>query len=142
MKHLKKFESYGLKDVKDICQNYLAFIKDDGYTVKYLNNFLNIYNDNEAIDYDKIKSDFIPFIQVVNDKYDISVEFIGYESARLRNLFKGTYIKKNIDIDKLINDRIRVNYELRDIRVKFTQKMPGDVKKFLDNFVKNGLRKK
>lgn len=136
MKHLKFFESHRLSDIGYLCNTYLSFIKDERYKVDINGNRLFISSDDDSdINYNKIKDDFIPFIQIMKDSYDINIMFTGYESSRLSNLYRGKDIRKVINIDDLIFDSVKINYELRLISVRFTQTMPDDIKKFIKEYI-------
>ena len=125
-----------ISDVNELCDNHLIYIRDIGYVVVVLNNYLYIHQ-VVNIDYDKIKDDFIPFIDFMSNDYEIKVDFIIDEPPRLKNLFRGKRnIRKNIDVYKIINDKVIIDYDLKRIKAKFSQRIPEHISKFIDEFLK------
>lgn len=126
-----------ISDVNELCDNHLIYIRDIGYVVVVLNNYLYIHQVGVNIDYDKIKDDFIPFIDFMSNDYEIKVDFIIDEPPRLKNLFRGKRnIRKNIDVYKIINDKVIIDYDLKRIKAKFSQRIPEHISKFIDEFLK------
>lgn len=113
MKFLRKFNESELGDeLQSLCDDYLSFIKDSGYRVyvnaSSINTHVTVSKDSniyppEKMDWLAIKDDFIPFINLIKDKFDISynrVLFIGYEPLINSNYNKG------FDINSVVNDEV------------------------------------
>lgn len=92
MKHLKRFnESEMRDDIQEMCDNYLSFLKDLGYTIYVNTNSININvhisisyfeYDSPKLEWVDISDDFIQFLELLSAKYSIAhdvVIFTGYE---------------------------------------------------------------
>lgn len=79
MKYLRKFNEATESDVKKLSEfvdEHLAYLSDKGYKfeIDYNSNQtgIYIYGKNIRFNYDSMKDDFIPFMQVLSKKYIIS----------------------------------------------------------------------
>jgi hypothetical protein len=127
MKHLKKFnEGKSEQELKEFCDDYLAYLYDDGFTIKifggdfnssYLTSTLpkgrfNIWlqkdNAKSFFKWDDVKDYYIPFLQVLLDKYDILSSNDIKPSIRFRIRQKKDYNFVNLNKDfsyiKVLND--------------------------------------
>ncbi len=121
MKYLKKFnESESIinySDIKKFCEDNLAYLIDSGFSVDVsfhsngeflIVKLLKIENDMYLHFYwDDIKDDFIPFLQVLSDKYnfnnDVSFNYARSENGNIKKSFLGTI---KIDTKDVINDNV------------------------------------
>ena len=124
MKYLKKYnESADNKDSKElltkISNECLAYLLDDGYQLHFSYSDLVgcWYNgidfrinkpEFERFTWKDIKDDFIPFIEMVNDKFKILDKITNNEITKVSQPFifytsTGTY---TLSLDNLINDKI------------------------------------
>ena len=85
MKYLRKFNESYSDDVQEFCDNNIAYLKDEGYKI-YVNDMgsrieVSFFMEEwwNTIDYsltkfnwDDVKEDFIPFIELFNEKYSIN----------------------------------------------------------------------
>ena len=87
MKHLKKFnESNSIENLKDFCENCLAYLLDDGYELfvddlvglprTYPSHFRILFceENRSHIEWNNIKDRFIPFLTLLNKNYNIITE--------------------------------------------------------------------
>lgn len=86
MKYLKKFNESVDNDIKLFCNNYLAYLLDDGFKIVYYNRANGIEVDIvkptnaslldviglQIFSWNDIKDYFIPFIETLKDTYVIS----------------------------------------------------------------------
>jgi hypothetical protein len=122
MKYLKKYnESVDNKDSKElltkISNECLAYLLDDGYQLRFSYSDLCWYNgidfrinkpEFERFTWKDIKDDFIPFIEIINDKFKILDQITNNEITKVSQPFifytsTGTY---TVSLDNLINDKI------------------------------------
>jgi len=72
MKYLKKFNESSVADeLKEFCEEYLAYLIDDGFSINTTDRALTIFN-NEFFKYSDIKDHFIPFINILSENYKIA----------------------------------------------------------------------
>ena len=132
MKYLKKFNEdlVNREELKDFCEMYLAYLVDDNIKISIVQNnilyknkgitrepiCINVngfmsYENNQAIfkTWGEVKDQFIPFIQMLNNNYNIadgkSIEFPN----------AGTTI--TFSKDEIINDVPNDNIQLHYIRI-------------------------
>ena len=123
MKYLKLFENHSwdqkpYEEFENFCKMHLAFLSDEGIEVETRNNFnLNrfqfsikgeevpFYNNtiNLPFNYEDIKDNFIPFMEMLNDRYDIdTIEFfIHPEIGGSKTLWRIT-----LTIEDILNDTV------------------------------------
>ena len=131
MKHLKRFnESVTTEDLKDFCESSLAYLLDEGFTIKVIgsylsNNFgirsrlprgeINIWlqkdNGTEFFKWDDVKDYYIPFLQLLSNRYVIdNFTDTSDSNVRFRYRKKGDYsfgnVNTDISYDRVINDNI------------------------------------
>ncbi len=105
MKHLKKFnESNSIENLKDFCENCLAYLLDDGeyelFVDDYPSHFRILFceENRSHIEWNNIKDRFIPFLTLLNKNYNIitEIEFSSKEylvSDILSDQFEDIYNK-------------------------------------------------
>jgi hypothetical protein len=106
MKYLRKFNESKLGDeLKDFCQEYLAFLTDDKFECYVNSNDVNTHItilDRDPVDgrgrefyWSEIEDDFIPFLQILSERYIIAYNRIILTGYMQYN--KGFSIKNVID---------------------------------------------
>lgn len=127
MKYLKKFlikESVDIEEVQDFCDNALAYLIDEGFSVEinqfngkgYISILLKIPND--VFYWSEYKDDIIPFIEYLYERYDcdrrISLidKFNSSTQIKIANPKLGYYNKTEL-IGNL--DEIEIDYLLSGI---------------------------
>jgi hypothetical protein len=133
MKYLRRFNeglsSNEYDELKEFCENCLAYLLDDGFEVKFSDRLGNDENDSsflvdsdyfwvdlygsqddesnwnlfrDSINYswDEVKDYYIPFIKLINNKYKLVSKKIYFKIADVENEFH------NFSIEEVINDRI------------------------------------
>lgn len=78
MKYIKSFESISKQsDIKSYCEMHLAYLIDNGFLVFQTITIDNTYiidikrDDREKFYFNDIEDEFIPFINTIDDKYEI-----------------------------------------------------------------------
>ena len=80
MKYLKRFNE-SKKSIKDFCDEYLAYLIDEGFECVYYdtindqerdNKIIDIKNTNSGFFWKDVKNDILPFLEVCSEKYDIN----------------------------------------------------------------------
>jgi len=131
MKYLKKFnesaESEKIEDIKKFCNEYLAYLIDDGYKVVvyptsvFPNITIGISYNNRGFMYNDIKDYFIPFITVLKDEFELKYT----EGPRSRTILppikfiKPDYADIRYTEDAIINDTIE---DINLISINITMK--------------------
>lgn len=109
MKYLKTFERsyyFNPDEVRKFCEDNLAYLLDTGFVVKTNNNLTNIHisikKRGKEFKWDDIKYDFIPFLELLHNKYKIQFgDYSNFENIKFTNLdWKGFYFS----IEELIKD--------------------------------------
>jgi hypothetical protein len=115
MKHLKRFDEDIRQDMTELCDDYLPFLKDNGFTF-YINTnpsqrYIGIVKrvpegrDREngwtnRFYWKDVKDDVIPFLNILNNKYKINdIVLTDYEP------YNGSY-HQVFFLDALLNDDI------------------------------------
>ena len=122
MKHLKKFnESNSIENLKDFCENCLAYLLDDGeyelFVDDYPSHFRILFCEKDLvkkwfeenrshIEWNNIKDRFIPFLTLLNKNYNIitEIEFSSKEylvSDILSDQFEDIYNKNPLSAIKI-----------------------------------------
>ena len=129
MIYLKRFnedqsitEAISQEDIKDFCEQYLAYLLDDGYALAFRDWIssgrvtqidLVKPKDNpthgrwspgnggvvEWMDWDHIKDRFIPFLQMLDKEYDVKDNFITFQCPKA--------IQIRIPFRDVINDKVK-----------------------------------
>jgi hypothetical protein len=129
MKYLKKFNEskIDLEDLQKYCNECLAYLIDEGFVV-------NIYTFNDKVyefefkkepyqsfSFDTIKEDFLTFLEVLNDKYEILKLNNSQNNIRINGLRKdGEYL-----IDDLMYENVSVDFPILSILFKIQEKNPN-----------------
>lgn len=117
MKYLKIFEIYNRsyyfnpEHVKKFCEDNLAYLLDAEFVINTNFNLTNIHisikKGSEGFKWNDIKYDFIPFLELLNNKYKIQFgdNFLDFSNIiKFTDLdWKGYYF----DIKELIEDDIK-----------------------------------
>jgi hypothetical protein len=144
MKHLRKYnESITIEDVELFVRNNLAYLLDDGYKLLFhekighpnFTKFIQIsightytrkiddnIGDFKYFRWEDIKDDFIPFIEVLNDKYKVG-NIIFYRmfldpSKKNEPLHQQKYTSFLYKKISDINDDLSIENELREIIIE------------------------
>jgi hypothetical protein len=86
MKFLKRYsESVLSNDIEEFCNDYLPFLKDNGFIIVVNDDpkeiYLTLYKyKNERIKWVDIKDDFLPFIELFSKRYKIEYNIITFMS--------------------------------------------------------------
>lgn len=107
MKFLKRYsESILSNDIEEFCNDYLPYLLDDGFVCNFgtldfgrvglvLEKEGNTQAIQQTFKWSDVKNDFIPFLHLLNEKYDI--EFIHINRFDHRG-------NVNVKLDHLIDD--------------------------------------
>ena len=125
MKHLKKFnESMSKEDLQDFCESSLAYLMDEGFTIKVMcsrplstlhtgefNIWLQKDNGREFFKWDDVKDYYIPFLQLLSNRYVIdSFTDTSDSNVRFRYRQKNDYsfvnVNKDFSFGRVINDNV------------------------------------
>lgn len=120
MKYLKKFnEKLNLKDkteLLDFCETSLAYLIDEGFSIDCA--FTNVrdgvikidlekvdgFNQRSSFLWDDVKDYYIPFLQLLNNRYDI----ISYGSRAKNNVcFDTFFYEAYFSVEDVIADRVK-----------------------------------
>lgn len=81
MKYLKRFNE-SKKSIKDFCEEYLAYLIDEGFECVYYDTLNGQERENKIIDiknviysgffWKDVKNEILPFLEVCSEKYDIN----------------------------------------------------------------------
>ncbi len=114
MKHLRKFNETKIGDsVKEFCDNYLSFLKDNGFTCYVNGNNFNTHititktsNDFNVLrfKYSDIADDFIPFLNLLSKKYKISFNNVGLNTYKPQR--KLSEYNRLFSIDQILNNEV------------------------------------
>ena len=127
MKHLRSFnESMSKEDLQDFCESTLAYLIDEGFTINVYTHGdprsglpkgeSNIWlqKGKEFFKWDDVKDYYIPFLQLLSNRYDIGTFFEEHNGAepniRFRYRQKKDYsfvnINKDFSYGRVINDDV------------------------------------
>ena len=131
MKYLRKFnEGVSEEDIRDFCESSFAYLMDEGFTIKIFsdsrpfstlrsgefNIWLQKDNAKSFFKWDDVKDYYIPFLQLLNNRYDIGG--MGYSTSstnvekniRFRYRQKKDYsfvsVNKDFSYGRVINDNV------------------------------------
>lgn len=124
MRYIKTFESHDedyedevifREELQTFCDDYLAFLKDDGYSVsiternhkyEYRIRLMKLVKtktpslyEKAEFDWNNIKEDFIPFLEVLDSTYNIDSYGSDIEVTFIENLQHNEYNLKKIESD-------------------------------------------
>lgn len=126
MKYLKKYNENAdskLLELQEFCNSYMAYLIDTGFQIKceygkYVNKediyikFNKVVTINSNIDkeifksrlfnWDDVKDDFIPFYEILSNKYDIVEKFLLCDRIRGSNINP----RKKIISDDILEDKV------------------------------------
>ena len=125
MKHLKRFnEGVTQEDLQDFCESSLAYLMDEGFTIKIygpdvpgrhlpkrqFNIWLHKDNAKEFFKWDDVKDYYIPFLQLLSNRYEIYHFDSNQPEIRFRYRQKNDYTFVNVNKDfsygRVINDDV------------------------------------
>jgi hypothetical protein len=129
MKHLKRFnESLTQEELQDFCESSLAYVIDEGFTVKIygrelsedrrrgyipygqFNIWLHKDNAKEFFKWDDVKDYYIPFLQLLSNRYEIYHFDSNQPEIRFRYRKKTDYsfvnVNKDFSYGRVINDNV------------------------------------
>ena len=97
MIYLKNFNesNYDITEIQEFCNNNLAYLIDDGfkiniqtnatsgvsslmdyeYRISIKNSYDNLGTRNKKFSWESVKDEIVPFLLVLNDKYEVSQEY-------------------------------------------------------------------
>ena len=107
MKYLRKFNESKLGDeLEEFCQEYLAYLTDGKFQCYINSNDINTHitildNDgyNKEFYWSEIEDDFIPFLQVLSERYVIAnnnIILTGYKPVIAPNQYNKVFSIKNV----------------------------------------------
>ena len=126
MKYLKRFnEGLAQEDLKDFCESSLAYLLDEGFTINVMsaddirsrlprgqfNIWLQKDNGRDFFKWDDVKDYYIPFLQLLSNRYVID-KFTDTSDSNIRFRYrkKGDYSFVNVNTyfsyARVINDMI------------------------------------
>jgi hypothetical protein len=128
MRYLKRYnESVSREDIQDFCDTAFAYLMDEGFNVTIRGGddpkvntgqfaiFLQKNNGREFFKWDDVKDYYIPFLQLLSNRYNIGTFFDGdvdtnESSVRFRYRKKNDYsfvnVNKNFSYARVINDNV------------------------------------
>ena len=127
MKYLRKFnEGVSEEDIRDFCESSFAYLMDEGFTIKIFdsdsrpfstlrsgefNIWLQKDNAKSFFKWDDVKDYYIPFLQLLSNRYDIGgFDHVDETNVRFRYRHKKEYsfvnLTKNFSYARVINDNI------------------------------------
>ncbi len=124
MRYLKRFNEKIVinKELEKFCEDNLAYLLDEGFYT-YIEYSGNEYSINllrkklpRRFIYDDIKYDFIPFIQLFNDKYEVS--YVRFENYR-PSVFNISPLRE-FTIDEILNEKDYKGLDISGSLVKIT----------------------
>jgi hypothetical protein len=125
MKYLKKFnESVSEEDLRDFCESSLAYLMDEGFTIKIYSNddprtrlprgefniWLQKDNAKSFFKWDDVKDYYIPFLRLLSNRYEIYHFDSNQPEIRFRYRKKTDYsfvnVNKDFSYGRVINDDV------------------------------------
>ena len=133
MRHLRKFnEDLSEEDIRDFCESSLAYLMDEDFTIKILNSerpfsslvkgefniWLQKDNVKSFFKWDDVKDYYIPFLQLLSNRYDIGGFDTTNGEKNIRFRYKTTLtgrqkkdysfvnVNKNFSLYRVINDNV------------------------------------
>lgn len=147
MKYLESFGSStnnNMKDLKRFCQDHLAFLIDEGFSISentafakstyiIINKPVNVkdnsnnttHSSKSVFQWETIKDHFIPFIHFLNKEYDIYgfIEFDQLDRNWNRTYPNKNYEKVSYTIKEILNDDRDLNQiaAIRNISIRINK---------------------
>ena len=131
MKYLRKFnESMSKEDLQDFCESTFAYLMDEGFTIKIFDNnsrpfstlrpgefniWLQKDNPKSFFKWDDVKDYYIPFLQLLDNRYDIggfyeNTSKTDEKNIRFRYRQKNDWyiinVNKDFSYGRVINDNV------------------------------------
>ena len=135
MKHLRKFNeglsSNEFNELKEFCENCLAYLLDEGFELELVDRngresndpsfdedaeyfWIDLYgpiNDEDTISYswDQIKDCYIPFLKLVQKRYTLTDSSDWYKDLVLFKIEQGADVEtafKRFEVEDVIDDKI------------------------------------
>lgn len=120
--------------------NHLISLKDNGFDILSNTNTIRITNDR-TFKYSEIKDDLIPFIHIMISDHNIEIKATGHTRFKFYGLIKPKYITEKIPVNRIINDKYDTDLDIGQLDIIISKKIPKDIEKFMDDFVRNGIKK-
>lgn len=122
MKYLRKFnEGVSTEDIRDFCESSFAYLMDEGFTIKIFssddprtslpkgqfNIWLQKDNARSFFKWDDVKDYYIPFLQLLDNRYDIGGfnTTNGEKNIRFRD-YSFVNANKDFSYGRVINDDV------------------------------------
>ena len=134
MKHLKKFneslEPNDVEELKDFCENCLAYLLDDGYNVSVTSRDQVKYPDKPYIIvslglleprkfyWNDVKDYYIPFLQMLQRRYEL-LPYLD-ASAHIYVCFNTASGFRYLSLDQVINDKTGLDYPIWGINFRLS----------------------
>lgn len=87
MRHIKLFENFKDIDFEDLCNNYLAYLKDEDFDV-YINELSDRYSITirkedwgKLFNWDDVKDYLLPFLEMLSDKMTKLDDILFYRKS-------------------------------------------------------------
>jgi hypothetical protein len=126
MRYLKRYnENVGEEDLRDFCESSFAYLMDEGFTIKIygertlpysslpkrqFNIWLHKDNSKEFFKWDDVKDYYIPFLQLLSNRYEIYHFDSNQPEIRFRYRKKSDYsfvnVNKDFSYGRVINDDV------------------------------------
>lgn len=143
MKHLRVFnESLNedeVEELKDFCETSLAYLLDEGFEVVFesrwemseIVKYVTLRKEDDLFNWDSVKDHYIPFLQVLEKKYELSDFFtrVGDKDLYVQfytNKIDNNFSKNNFyytTLEKVINDDVPVSDRIWTLMVKVKDKI-------------------
>lgn len=118
MKHLKRFNErsyyFNINVVREFCEESLAYLLDDGLTIRThdnMDNVICINIDSNNLMWSDVKDSFIPFLIIINDKYNI---------RRIQHAYSNSSIEYTLN--DLIDDKFNNDFLFKNISILIKEK--------------------
>lgn len=105
MKYIKKFEavdSNWKEKFKTLCDNYLAYLKDDGFNIDYIDSigdFVRVTIDNfgqgnspYAFKWDDIKDYLLPVLEIIENKFNLHGDISFHSSVNVDGIIRSNFV--------------------------------------------------
>jgi len=123
MKYLKRFNENSKDDylltiqgLRQFCDEYLAYLKDDGYRIVANMHLIEIHKDG-GFSYRDVKDYFIPFITFLNDEYELEKGRSKFGYLSPISLITKNNIDIDCSVDQIINNKVR-STKLKSIYIR------------------------
>jgi hypothetical protein len=137
MRYLEVFESFTddrFDFLEDFCRDSLSYLTDEGYvitiertttprSVRMMGSsvgrkscIFRLYHKDRNFKWDEIESDFTPFLELLNGKYQI-LKWYGSEGEPEISV-ESTSVTEQFNVEKVINGERFINGNIIDIKIK------------------------